>query len=371
MNRGSTHKVKYRRIYETLHQSILCGDYQNGQRIPTEMELAEEFSTSRPTVARALAKLQKEGYVERHAGSGTYVRYVNRSKETLTFALMIPGLGESEIFEPICGHMAHKAEEDGFRLILSGSMSENAEERRSHIENLARRYVREKPDGVFFAPLELTTEKDTINNRIVELFDKANIPIVLIDRDIASFPSRSGYDLVGVDNVRIGYMMAKHLIDHGCTSLRFVGRPYSAPTVHLRAMGYMAALCETRLALGPDGLDTIKIGNVEDRDFLRDLLREEKSVGLVCGNDATAARLMHHLCEMGYEIPEQIRVVGIDDMKYAKFLRVPLTTYRQPLKGIAAVAVQMMLSRVVDPKAPARTVYLDGEIVVRRSCGCP
>ena len=367
MDQLQNEKIKHRRIYETLHSSILRGDYQNGQRIPTENKLAEQFSTSRPTVGRALARLQREGLIERRSGSGTYVRYVNKRQRLLTFGLLIPGLGETEIFEPICGHMTRTAEEDGFRLIWSGSMSESAEDRRSHIKQLAQKYVREKVNGIFFAPLELTTEKDTINTRIVGLFDEAGIPVVLMDRDITSFPSRSKYDLVGVDNVRIGYVTTQHLIEHGCTNLRFVARPYSAPTVKLRIMGYMEAMREA----GLEPSSVVNIGNVEDRGFLQGLVHGKESIGVVCANDTTAARLMHHLSEMGYEIPKQVRVVGVDDVKYAKYLRVPLTTYRQPLKDIATVAIEMMLSKVTNPSALARTVYMDGELVVRRSCGCP
>jgi DNA-binding LacI/PurR family transcriptional regulator len=225
---------------------------------------------------------------------------------------------------------------------------------------------------VFFSPLELTKEKESVNIRIVELFDKAEIPIVLMDRDVMSFPSRSKYDLIGVDNLRVGYLMTQHLIDHGCTELRFVARPHSAPTVKLRAMGFGKALREAGLKPECDNSNVanVSIGNVEDLEFLRGLVHGEEPIGIVCANDTTAARLMHHLSEMGHDIPGHVRVVGIDDVKYAKFLRVPLTTYRQPLKDIAAVAIDMMLSKVSDPKLPPRTVYLDGELVLRRSCGC-
>jgi len=267
--------------------------------------------------------------------------------------------------------MAHKAEEDGFRLIWSGSMSEGAEERKRQIEHLARRYAKEKVDGIFFAPLERTSEKDTVNKRIMGLFAEAHIPVVLMDRDIVSFPLRSNYDLVGVDNVRIGYIVTEHLINHGCTSLKFVSRPYAAPTVKLRIIGYVQAIREANLKIGVNGSNTVSIGEVEDQDFVRSLVHKKKLIGIVCENDTTAARLMHHLSEMGYDIPGQVRVVGIDDLKYSEYLRVPLTTYRQPLKEIAATAVGLMLSRVADFGAPARTVYLDGELIVRRSCGCP
>jgi DNA-binding LacI/PurR family transcriptional regulator len=192
-----------------------------------------------------------------------------------------------------------------------------------------------------------------------------------MDRDMAPFPSRSKYDLVGVDNLHIGYVMTQHLIDHGCVDLRFVTRPLSAPTVRLRGMGYEEALRGAGLKPKPDGANTINVGNVEDIEFLRQIVHGKEPIGLVCENDTTAARVMHHLCEMGYDIPGQVRVVGIDDVKYAKFLRVPLTTYRQPLRDIAAVAIEMMLSRVSNPKTAPHTVHLDGQLVVRRSCGCP
>jgi GntR family transcriptional regulator, arabinose operon transcriptional repressor len=58
-------------------------------------------------------------------------------------------------------------------------------------------------NGVFFTPLELTYEKDTVNSNIVQLFDEAGILVVMMDRDIIYFPSRSKYDLVGVENFRI------------------------------------------------------------------------------------------------------------------------------------------------------------------------
>ena len=370
MDHAIGEKVKHKRIYETLHQSILRGDYQKGEQIPTEHELAKRFSTSRPTVARALARLQKEGFIERRAGSGTYVRHISESTRILSFGLLIPGLGETEIFEPICGHMAHMAEEGRFRLIWSGSIAESVEQRQRQIEHLAKRYVQEEVDGVFFAPLELASEKDTVNTRIVGLFDDAGIPVVLMDRDVVSFPSRSKYDLVGIDNLRIGFVMAQHLIDHGCTKLRFVARPYSAPTVRLRILGYEEALRKAGLTPAPDGSNPLHIGDVDDRNFIQELVHEADSLGIVCANDTTAARLMHHLSEMGYDIPGHIRVVGVDDVKYAKFLRVPLTTYRQPLEAIAQTATHLMLSRIANPKAPSKTVFREGELVTRRSCGC-
>ena len=81
-----------------------------------------------------------------------------------------------------------------------------------------------KVSGVFFAPLELTPEKDAINRRITNVFDRAAIPLVLLDRDLVPYPARSHYDLVGVDNRRAGYVLAAHLLQ-GLSPRRLCGTP--------------------------------------------------------------------------------------------------------------------------------------------------
>jgi GntR family transcriptional regulator of arabinose operon len=361
-------KIKYRRIYRTIHENIVNGDYQNGQRLPSGNELAKKFSASRPTVSKALGELQKAGLIESCPGSGTYIRYPDKSTKTMSFGLLIPGLRETEIFESICGYMIHIADDEKFILIWGGSIADTAETRRRQIELLTLRYVQQKVDGVFFTPLELTSEKDPINTRIVNALDEAKIPIVLMDRDIVAFPNRSKYDLISVDNFRIGYLMAKHLIDHGYPVVKFVAKPYSAPTVLLRMSGFQEALRQTGSVSST--LGNVSIGDVDNLEFVRDLVKQTERVGIVCANDTTAAQLMHSLSEMGYDIPKQVAVVGVDDIKYAKYLRVPLTTYRQNCQDIAKMAINLMLSRVSDPSLPPRQICLDGELITRKSCGC-
>ena len=75
-----------------------------------------------------------------------------------------------------------------------------------------RQLIAKRVSGVFFAPLELTPQKDAINRSVAESLDKAGIPVVLLDRDLFSYPERSHYDLVGIDNRRAGYIVTKHLI---------------------------------------------------------------------------------------------------------------------------------------------------------------
>jgi DNA-binding LacI/PurR family transcriptional regulator len=78
---------------------------------------------------------------------------------------------------------------------------------------------------------------------------------------------------------------------------------------------------------------------------------------------------MHTLLSIGQKIPEEIRIVGFDDVKYARLLPVPLTTQHQPCRDIGRVALGIMLDRIANPDLPGRDVLLGCELIVRQSCG--
>jgi DNA-binding LacI/PurR family transcriptional regulator len=96
-----------------------------------------------------------------------------------------------------------------------------------------------------------------------------------------------------------------------------------------------------------------------------------KPDAIVCANDVTAARLMHTLVSLGHRIPGDIKMVGVDDVRYAKFLSTPLTSIRQDCLQIGAVAMATMLKRVEAPDLPAKDVLVRFELVVRASSGRP
>lgn len=357
-------RQKYYSLYKTLKKDIESNVYENTKKLPNEIDIAEQYHVSRPTVAKALYLLRKSGYIQRVSGVGTFVCY-EPNIGIKNFALLIPGLGETEIFESICGHMSHLSQLKNFNLVWSGSMQEDAEMRRAHIKQLAVRYIKQKEiNGVFFTPLELTSEKDTINSNIIQLFDDAGMPVILMDRDIVSFPSRSKYDLVGVDNFRLAFILTRHLIEQGCKKVMFVARPYSAPTVQMRIFGYQQALNEAGIQNSPED---VHVEDITNPDFIEHLLSNVEKPGILCANDSTASKLMYYIEERGYKIPDDVKIAGVDDIKYAKYLRVPLTTYKQPCKDIAEVAIDLMLSRLQDPSQKARAVLLDGELIVRES----
>jgi DNA-binding LacI/PurR family transcriptional regulator len=109
--------------------------------------------------------------------------------------------------------------------------------------------------------------------------------------------------------------------------------------------------------------------NPEDRAAVTTVVQDLNPEAFVCANDRTAGHLMHTLIASGYGIPQQFRLVGIDDVRYASLLPVPLTTVHQPCHEIGEVAIAAMIERIARPQLPPREILLDCELVVRKSCG--
>ena len=356
---------KYQRIYRELREAIISAVYKDGDKLPSEADLVERFGTSRLTVARALRELQSEGLIERRAGSGTYARKPETSFQQHIFGLLIPDLGRTEIFEPICQGMAQARQSNTYSL-LWGKASQGEQSDELQAEQLTEQYIDTKVSGVFFAPLELSANKDEVNRRIVDVFDRADIPVVLLDRDVHAYPQRSRYDVIGIDNRRAGYTVTEHLLKLGCRRIVFIGRPSSAPTVDARIAGYREAIHAYGAELNPDFVQRV---DPSDEKVIGKIVKTLRPEAFVSANDYSAGLLMRSLAVLDVRIPQQVRIVGIDDVKYASLLPVPLTTLHQPCRAMGAAAVAAMLERVAQPEIPARDILLDFRLIVRQSCG--
>ena len=218
---------------------------------------------------------------------------------------------------------------------------------------------------MFFAPLELTEQSDEVNHRIVRALDAARIPLVLLDRTVQQYPRRGRHDLVGLDNRRAGYLVTEHLGGLGCKRIAFVSVPYAAATVDARAAGYREALYQSGAGVERDLVQRL---DPEDPSAVRTLMTLAPDA-VVCANDWTAGRLMHTLLGLGHRVPGEVRLVGIDDVGYARLLPVPLTTLRQPSREIGVAAIAAMLDRLAHPDLPTRDILLHGTLIVRKSCG--
>lgn len=362
-------KPKHSEISRYLETEIASGKYGGGSRLPSEVQLVKQFNVSRPTVARALRDLEAKGMIERRAGSGTYVRSNHeRTTTSRILGLLVPGLANTEIFQIICGEIASLARVSEYGLLWGGSTNPCVDTDASlkHAEEICKQFIERKISGVFFAPAELQSGQKEANTRLAESLREAGIPVVLMDRDLMDFPGRSDFDLVGLDNMASGFLVAEHLIKLGCRKLFFVARPFSAATVDARIAGVREAIVRHRIE---PVANWVHHGDPADLKFVRSLVAGRQADAFICANDDTSAVLLRSMQSIGIRAPKDFRVVGFDDVKYATLVSPPLTTVHQPCRDIAVIAFRTMLERLAEPALPARSIYLTPHLVVRESCG--
>jgi GntR family transcriptional regulator, arabinose operon transcriptional repressor len=351
----------YQKIRERLERDIAGGRYAAGEKFPSEAALVLRFGASRITVGRAVRELQDRGLLDRVAGSGTYVRGAGkRPKEGLLFGLVIPNLGETEIFEPICQGIANSPEARGHGLLWAHA-DQRVESREEQALELARYCVSRHVAGVFFAPLEFSARSAEVNAQVIKLLQGAGIAVVLLDRRPEDSAARRACDLVGIDNHRAGYLAAEHLLRLGARRVGFVRLEGQASTVKARVRGYQDALV--------DFANAGHVFTMRGNHAMEWNAEARECDAFVCANDRVAGRWMQTLLEHGVRIPQEVRIVGIDDVNYASLLPVPLTTVHQPCREIGEAALRVMLERLERPKMAARDVLLDCTLVIRKSCG--
>ena len=146
----------------------------------------------------------------------------------------------------------------------------------------------------------------------------------------------------------------------------FVGPKDAASTVDEREAGYREALYAAGVPF--DRALTHRM-DADDIESAKAVMQSGHPDGIACANDRTAGRLMHSLLQLKYRIPDDVRLVGIDDVDYASLLPVRLTTLRQPTGEIGDAALAVMLERIARRDMIPRDVRLSCELIVRESCG--
>lgn len=177
-----------------------------------------------------------------------------------------------------------------------------------------------------------------------------------------------GVDVIGAENTDSARDLTAHLMGHGRRRLLFLGRP-DAVDVRDRYEGFARAHAER----GSVAAEPVSVG-LEEADGLRFaeqlLAGEHAADGLVCANDELALAVMDHLVRSGVRVPDDIAVVGWDDVMAARYVRPALTTVRQPVREIGELAATRLHERVTQGAAPMDPVVLPTELVIRSSCGC-
>ena len=173
------------------------------------------------------------------------------------------------------------------------------------------------------------------------------------------------YPVVGGDNAQGGYLATRHLIAQGCRRIAFFGDT-SHPEAGLRYQGYARALAEAGLPLDPRLLQSFLFGDTRIREVIDGWLNQHLEFDAIfASSDVTAISLMGALRERGVAVPEQVRLVGYDDIALAEHVHPPLTTVRQPTLEAGRALVELLFE--AQAGQPRRTVLLPTHLIERDS----
>ncbi len=362
-------------VYQYVRRAIQTGKFRVGDRIPTERELAADFKLSRPTISRAIRRLVEEGVISRNGKGGSVVK-ATPSKESLTFGAILWGLSrqhqEESPFGAAGNEILYRASLENWSVLLHDpTWSDDPIEAglTSRYNSIARDLIARRVAGLFLMPQEILADQSvSASSAVVDDFKEAEIPVVLIDRDIVRFPARSSLDLVGIDNFGAGFALADHFIKLGCRRIDFLAYHTRVPTQESRIAGYQRALEFHGIKCDPAA---IHHGNLFDREFVIATLRRRRPEAVLVVSDSRAAHVMHFAIEAGIKVPSDLRIGSFDDLASAALLPVPLTTMRQPAAGLGYLAYRTMLQRMEEPKLPPIRTELTCELIVRASSGVP
>jgi DNA-binding LacI/PurR family transcriptional regulator len=358
----SADKPKHLQLFEELGGAIQKGAFVPGQRLPTEAELMQQYGVSRTTVTRTLRDLEHRGVIWRRRGSGTFVKEVRRTA-TEQFGMIVHGVEPGSVFLSVYEALARALDRAGGHVRLTHLTAQV--DRAAEAADSAARLIAMGVRGAFYLPHSISDDTDLVNRRVLETFAAANVPVVLLDRDVCDFPQRSAYDLVGVDNLRGGYLVGEHLVNAGCRRPLFFSENITFSSARARWTGY-------RAAMEANGIEARTFGaDLESPAAIVQAVRRHKPDGIACDNDRHAAIIMRHLLNAKVAIPGEIKLAGFDDTPTAALLTVPLTTVRQPAGALALRAVSVMNDRIAHPHLPPVHVAVHCELVVRESTAAP
>jgi DNA-binding LacI/PurR family transcriptional regulator len=364
-----TRKSKQREVFDTLLSEITSGRFQPGDRMPTEAELSKTFSASRATIARAMRDLKARGLLLRQRGGGTHIA---RPVNTTRIAFFTPDASTvtqlGPIASPLFAQLSDLASQrsDDLRVQFLGRRGANPlEQMLSGVEELIEKGV----NGVLYYPAALPPENATYNNTVVEKIRAAGVPVVLVDRDIQSFPRRSDLALVTFDYRRSGYLIASHLLQNGRRRLVFVGTPNASVPVTDQVSGCEDALRRNNIQPTVNWIWPAVEADLT-ADFCKRLMEQAKPDAIICVVDHFAATIARHLVEMGLKIGQDISLAGFFDEPLAAALPVSLTSVRFPIEPLAVVCYERLLKQMANPAMldPGRTL-IDVELIVRASSG--
>jgi LacI family transcriptional regulator len=362
---------KYVAVAEALELQIREGRWDGG-RMPSVRGIAEQHGVSVVTASRALQILRDKGLIQTVQRSGCF-RVPPPTAERWALVLRLtPGpwqkatLNLSRLgFEALARREPMHLEHDA--ITLAADLAE------AEVRDRVRRARESGIRGVFLLPSRHCPDEMNLDERFLAACRAESVPVVLLERNLRGHNRELEADLVALDDVDAAARCTRHLLELG---RRRVAVVVASPTSshNDRVAGYLYALHAA--SLGADrGAELKPTVLYQSHDLptreayakLADQVKRQRLDGLVCYQDYTAMGLIIELLARGARVPDDVAVVGSDDLPIGNLFTVGITTYTYPSEAMAEQAVRLMRERLRSPHRRPLKVVVAGELIVRES----
>jgi LacI family transcriptional regulator len=302
------------------------------------------------TAERVLRAAERLGYRPNPIARGL------KTNRSFTVGVVIPDL-TNPLFPPIVRGIEDRLTEAGYTALIVNT-DNDADRERTQIAAMRARQV----DGFIAATARLDHE-------LLAEAGAGGTPLVLVNRSFED----GAVPAVTVDD-REGIRLAvEHVAALGHRRIGHLAGPQNVSTGHRRYLGFLEAMRTAGLEV-PAGYVSFTAALTESegtRASAELLKRQPRVTAVVAGNDRLAIGCYDTLAAHGLSCPEDVSIVGFNDMPFVDRLRPPLTTVRVPQREIGTVAADLLLQQLSDPSQPAREILLEPALVIRASTGTP
>jgi len=355
----------YQQVAADLRRQIVSGDMPVGTRLQPHRELAGTYGVSIITINKALAGLVAEGVLHSRVGRGTFVAVRPAPIEPASPAdRQLLGFVLRDMSSPFFSLVAHAAQQRadaaGYGLLFASSSNRSDRE-----EEQIRRLQALGVQGLIVVSMNRTYR---LSEPLRALHD-ADFPYVMV-----SYTEGDDVPFIGADLARCGLLATEHLISLGHRRIGYVIDQFGSALGELRGRGYRQAMEAHALPIDSAFQFQYPLEG-EWNDYESGYALGEHVAGLTkrpdamfVFNDIGALGFEDALLDRGVRVPDDVAVVGMDDIEMGPRARVPLTTVRQPADRIGARAVETLLERLRGERPPTRQIFAP-ELIVRASCG--
>jgi DNA-binding LacI/PurR family transcriptional regulator len=348
---------QYFQLQTWLIEQIEQGVFKPNDKIPTEEELSQLTGLARATIRQAIQNLANMGYVIRKKRLGTFVLRDQQHIDKKTMVgIIIPDIRTG--YAPVLARGAEdEASQSNYSLILC-----NSDDLFVKADYHADRLIEIGISGVIFVPTAADDEK---NLQVISKFQRKNIPVVLADRII----SGKNLDYVTTDNFNGAYQLTDYLIHRGH---RRIGITLSDrfSTEKDRLAGYKKALLDNAIPIDPKIIQ-IHSGPYAEKPYMkiaRSFLKEkDKITAIFAGHDRIAYVIYTVAEELGLRIPEDLSMVGYDDLRPTCSHMVSLTTMHQPIYEMGQESMRLIMKKLSGEGKKSQQVILNSILKERDS----